>query len=52
MSDVKYTPEAEPGKTCAECKFFDPNEDDPASGKCYGYVVEAKGGCNMFAPKE
>lgn len=52
MSEVKYTREAGPGKTCAECKFFEPDSADPATGKCYGHEVEAKGGCNMFEPKE
>jgi len=50
--EVKYTPQGEPGKTCANCKFYTPQPDNPGKGDCFGHEVEAKGSCNMFQPEE
>lgn len=49
--DVKYVPKGEPGKTCADCKFFEADKGNPAMGKCYGHDVMAEGSCNMFVSK-
>lgn len=50
--EVKYTPQGESGKTCADCKFYTPKPDNPEKGDCFGHEVEATGSCNMFQPKE
>jgi hypothetical protein len=47
--DVKYTDRGKKGKTCADCKHFQPEGD--GLGKCFGHEVSAKGSCNMFEPK-
>ena len=50
--EVKYTPQGEPGKTCADCKFYTPKPDNPGIGDCFGHEVLAQGSCNQFQPKE
>lgn len=47
--DVNYVEKGEPGKTCADCEFFQAGEN--SMGKCYGYDVLAAGSCNMFKAK-
>lgn len=49
--EVKYVPEGESGRTCADCKLFEPAAEDPSKGKCMGHDVEAKGSCNFFQGK-
>ncbi len=49
--EVKYVEEGEPGKTCADCKMFEPAAEEPSKGKCMGYDVQAKGSCNYFQAK-
>ncbi len=48
--DVKYVEKGRPGKTCADCQFFEKTDAD--MGKCFGHEVLAKGNCNMFKNKE
>ena len=50
--EVKYTPQGEAGKTCADCKFYTPKPDNPGKGDCFGHEVEAQGSCNQFQPRE
>ena len=40
---VKYVPQGEPGKTCADCKLFTPDESNPGMGACHGHTVLAAG---------
>ena len=47
--DVKYEEKAGKGKTCADCKHFEDDED--GMGKCFGHQVAAAGGCNLFEHK-
>lgn len=51
MEDVQYTPQAEMGKQCKDCQFFEVGGDNPETGKCFGHDVVATGGCNKFVPK-
>jgi hypothetical protein len=46
--DVKYTPKAPKGKSCAVCANFTPYVQKPDLGTCFGHDVAAAGGCNMF----
>jgi len=50
--EVKYVPQGKPGKTCADCRFFTPNDSNPGIGTCHGHEVMAAGSCNFFQPKE
>jgi len=47
--DVKYTEKGKQGKTCADCKHF--QSEDDGLGKCFGHEVSAKGSCNFFEAK-
>jgi hypothetical protein len=49
---IKYTETGEPGKTCADCKHFEEDENLNGIGKCFGYEVKASGSCNLFEPKK
>jgi hypothetical protein len=49
--EVNYVEQGEPGRTCAECKNFEPDPENEEIGKCFGYNVSAQGSCNLFEPK-
>lgn len=49
MEDVQYTPQAEEGKQCKDCQFF--QDEGEGKGKCFGHEVVAQGGCNKFLAK-
>ena len=46
--DVGYVVSGPPGKQCADCKNYEPSEQDPAVGKCAGFDVQATASCNYF----
>ena len=50
--DVQYTEDGPKGKSCKECKSYEPNKDEPEKGKCAGFDVIAKASCNYFEKKE
>jgi len=47
--EVKYVEKGKKGKTCADCKHFE--DQDDGMGKCFGHEVMAEGSCNYFEPK-
>jgi len=47
--EIKYVEKAEPGRTCADCSFF--QDEGDGKGKCFGHDVIATGGCNAFKAK-
>jgi len=49
--DVGYVENGPKGKTCADCKNFEPDANDSTTGKCSGHDVSASASCNYFEPK-
>ena len=50
--EVNYVEKGEKGKTCADCKNFEPEDPSSEIGKCFGHEVKAEGSCNFFEPRE
>ena len=50
--DVGYVEKGPKGKTCSDCKNFNPDPNDSIVGECMGEAVSASASCNYFEPKE
>lgn len=46
--DIKYIPNGEEDKTCADCKHFERDINMQGMGKCFGREVLAEGSCNFL----
>ena len=51
VDDVGYAAEGPQGKTCADCKNYEPSRDNPHVGTCAGFEVQASASCNYFEKK-
>lgn len=38
-------------RKCKNCKFFQPNPNDPSRGTCFGLPVKAENSCPQFIAK-
>jgi len=50
-NDVGYVKDGPKGKTCADCKHYEEEVENPDIGKCMGHEVGAKASCKYFEPK-
>jgi hypothetical protein len=46
--DVGYVDSGPAGKTCSDCKNYEPDAANPSVGKCMGHDVTASASCNYF----
>lgn len=50
--DVGYVAQGPAGKTCADCKNYEPSPGNPEVSKCAGFDVQASASCNYFEKRE
>lgn len=49
---VEYSGIGAEGETCADCVYFQMNEEDEKRGLCHGHEIYSNGNCNFFSKKD